>query len=218
MFDYGRGRQGLIPLWVGEGDLPTPRSSRAAKASIDRGETFYTPQPGIPALREAIAGYMTRVYGRRRRGASRPKTFRHHRRHACARHRDAPHVGPGDEALIPSPAWPNFAGAIARRAAAPFPVPLGRAGRWGLDPTPRGAVTPATKGVFLNSPANPTGFVATREELDATLRRPPAWPLDRRRRDLRPADLQWRPRALVPRHHGAGRQDSVRPDLPRTGR
>src|SRR5260370_24718130 len=63
VFDYGRGRQGLIPLWVGEGDLPTPMFiSEAAKASLDRGETFYTAQAGIPDLREAIAAYMTRVY------------------------------------------------------------------------------------------------------------------------------------------------------------
>src|SRR6478736_6944052 len=36
VFNYGRGRQGLIPLWVGEGDLPTPPFiSEAAKASLD---------------------------------------------------------------------------------------------------------------------------------------------------------------------------------------
>src|SRR3974390_3191078 len=65
VFDYGRGRQGLIPLWVGEGDLPPPPAVGAAlKASLERGETFYTYQAGIPPLREAIAAYMTRVYGR----------------------------------------------------------------------------------------------------------------------------------------------------------
>ena len=65
VFNYGRDRQGLIPLWVGEGDSPTPAfSGEAAKASIDRGETFYTHQRGIPELRAAIARYMTRVYGR----------------------------------------------------------------------------------------------------------------------------------------------------------
>ena len=64
MFNYGRGRQGLIPLWVGEGDRPTPPFiAEAAKASLDRGETFYADQRGIPDLREAIARYMTRVYG-----------------------------------------------------------------------------------------------------------------------------------------------------------
>ena len=39
VFDYGRNRQGLIPLWVGEGDLPTPAFvAEALKASLDRGE------------------------------------------------------------------------------------------------------------------------------------------------------------------------------------
>ena len=53
VFNYGRGRQGLIPLWVGEGDVPTPDFIvDAAKASLDRGETFYTHQRGIPELRE----------------------------------------------------------------------------------------------------------------------------------------------------------------------
>ena len=50
MFDYGRHVQGLIPLWVGEGDLPTPDFIvEAAKASLDRGETFYTYQAGVPS-------------------------------------------------------------------------------------------------------------------------------------------------------------------------
>ena len=76
VFNYGHGRQGLIPLWVGEGDLPTPPFiSEAAKASLDRGETFYTAQRGVPELRAAIAAYMTRVYGASRAAAlSRPRT------------------------------------------------------------------------------------------------------------------------------------------------
>src|SRR5262249_34436942 len=64
VFNYGPGRPGLIPLWVGEGDLPTPPFiCEAAKASLDRGETFYTWQRGVPELRAAIAAYMTQVYG-----------------------------------------------------------------------------------------------------------------------------------------------------------
>ena len=172
-FDYGRGRQGLIPLWVGEGDLPPPAcASEAAKASIDRGETFYTAQCGIPAFREAVAGYMTRVYGGAPGGgAFQPESFfatigGMHAIEIAVRLT----LGPGDEALIPSPAWPNFVGAIETLGARAVPVPLGREGRWSLDPEKlAAAVTPATRVVFLNSPANPTGFVATREELAATL-------------------------------------------------
>ena len=147
VFDYGRGRQGLIPLWVGEGDLPTPAFiSEAAKSSLDRGETFYTAQAGIPDLREAIAAYMTRVYGAAPGGAAfSPKNF-----FATIGGMHAIEIatrliaGPGDEALIPSPAWPNFVGAIETSGARAVPVPLDRKGRWSLDPERlAAAVTPA---------------------------------------------------------------------------
>src|SRR5271165_1968149 len=173
VFDYGRGRQGLIPLWVGEGDLPPPaEASEALKASLDRGETFYTAQAGIPAFREAVAAYMTRVYGAAPGGGPfRPESFfatigGMHAIEIAVRLT----LGPGDEALIPSPAWPNFVGAIETSGARAVPVPLGRERRWSLDPERlAAAVTPATKVIFLNSPGNPTGFIATREEIAATL-------------------------------------------------
>ena len=173
VFNYGRGRLGLIPLWVGEGGLPTPAFiCAAAKASLDRGETFYTDQRGIPELREAIASYMTRVYGTAPGGlAFSPESFfvtigGMHAIEIATRLI----AGSGDEALIPSPAWPNFVGAVETTGARAVPVPLDRKGRWSLDPERLGAaVTPATRAIFFNSPANPTGFVATREEIAATL-------------------------------------------------
>src|SRR5205814_3934919 len=62
---YGRGRTGLIPLWAGEGDLPTPPFIiEAATRSLAAGETFYTYQRGIPELREALARYHSMLYGR----------------------------------------------------------------------------------------------------------------------------------------------------------
>ena len=79
-------------------------------------------------------------------------------------------VGPGEEALVPSPAWPNFAGALAANGARAVFVPLDRGEAWRLDPERlAAAVTPATRAIFFNSPANPTGFVATRAELIAVL-------------------------------------------------
>ncbi|HTR14580.1 MAG TPA: pyridoxal phosphate-dependent aminotransferase [Roseiarcus sp.] len=173
VFNFGRGRPGLIPLWVGEGDLPTPAFIvEAAKASLDAGETFYTAQRGVPELRDAIAAYMTRVYGAAPGGgAFSPENFfvtvgGMHAIEIATRLI----VGPGDEALIPSPAWPNFVGAVETAGARPVSVPLDRQGRWSLDPEKLvAAVTPATRVIFLNSPANPTGFVATQEEIAATL-------------------------------------------------
>ena len=173
VFNYGRGRQGLIPLWVGEGDLPTPPFiAEAAKVSLDRGETFYTHQRGIPELRDSIARYMTRVYGAAPGGGDfSPESFfvtigGMHALQIAARLT----VGPGEEALIPSPAWPNFAGAVALAGARAAFAPLVRGDRWRLDLDRLArAVTPAARAIFVNSPANPTGFVATREELEGVL-------------------------------------------------
>ena len=173
VFNYGRGRQGLIPLWVGEGDLPTASFiAEAAKASLDRGETFYTHQRGVPELRAAIARYMTRVHGAAPGGGDfSPESFfvtigGMHALEIAARLT----VGPGEEAVIPSPAWPNFAGAVALAGARAAFAPLVRGDRWRLDlDRLASAVTPATRAIFVNSPANPTGFVATREELEGVL-------------------------------------------------
>src|ERR1700689_5631827 len=75
-------------------------------------------------------------------------------------------VGPGDEALIPTPAWPNFVGALEISGARAVPVPLDKGTRWSLDPAKlEAAVTPASRLIFFNTPANPTGFVATRGEI-----------------------------------------------------
>jgi len=174
VFNYGRGRQGLIPLFVGEGDRPTPAFIvDAAKASLDRGETFYTDQRGVSDLREAIARYMTRNYAAQSSGGPfAPDRFfvtvgGMHALEIAAKLT----VAVGEEALIPSPAWPNFAGAVRLAGARPVFVPLERGEtRWRLDPERlAAAVTPATRVIFVNSPANPTGFVATLEELAATL-------------------------------------------------
>src|SRR5574337_488857 len=182
VFNYGRGRQGLIPLWVGEGDLSSPGViSGAAKPSLAAGETFYTAQRGIPELRAAIAAYMTRVYGAAPGGADySPENFfvtvgGMHAIEIATRLV----AGPGDEVLIPSPAWPNFvdAGDLSQFA--------GQSDRLRRDP---------------------------RRDRRNPRHRAPLWPLDRRRRDLRPHHLRWAPRALVPRRDGAGRQDHVRAD------
>src|SRR5438270_14060622 len=65
VFHYGGKRDGIIPLWVGEGDLATPAFiHEAATRSFAAGETFYTNQRGLPELREAIAQYLVSVYAR----------------------------------------------------------------------------------------------------------------------------------------------------------
>src|SRR5882672_1375524 len=61
----GMGDPAVIPLWYGEGDLPTPDFiGRAATAAIEAGHTFYTYKAGLPELRETIAEYQTGLYAR----------------------------------------------------------------------------------------------------------------------------------------------------------
>ena len=65
LVNRGRLRDNLLPLWVGEGDLPTPDFiTRPAMAALSAGETFYTWQRGIPELRDALARYHLRHFGR----------------------------------------------------------------------------------------------------------------------------------------------------------
>jgi aspartate/methionine/tyrosine aminotransferase len=169
IMNYGRERPGLIPLWVGEGDLPTPPFiCEAATRGLAAGETFYTWQRGLPDLREALARYQERLYGR----FVDPERFYvtmggMHALQIAVRMVS----GPGDEVIVPTPAWPNFVGALTVAGATPVAVPLeARQGGFHLDlDRLAAAIGPRTRALVVNSPANPTGWTATREELAAIL-------------------------------------------------
>ena len=176
IFNYGRGRQGLIPLWVGEGDLPTPDFiCDAAARSFSQGETFYTGQRGLPELRAAIAGYMTRSYGTPFADAELP--FTPERFFVTVGGMQALQIAfglvtePGDDILVPTPAWPNFRGAVSAAGAHAVDVPMvfsgdGPNGRWTLDMARlASAVTRRTRAIVINSPSNPTGWTATLQDL-----------------------------------------------------
>jgi aspartate/methionine/tyrosine aminotransferase len=166
---YGRARPGTLSLWVGEGDTPTPEFIRdAATRSLAAGETFYTWQRGIPEMRDAIARYMTRTYKR----PIGPERFFVTCGGMQAIQIAARMVaGTGDEVLIPSPAWPNFAAATGLMGSVPRLVPMTFGNRgWQLDMEALdAAVGPRTKVLFVNSPSNPTGWTATREDLETLL-------------------------------------------------
>jgi aspartate/methionine/tyrosine aminotransferase len=167
--NYGRDREGMIPLWAGEGDLPTPAFiSEAATRSLAAGETFYTWQRGIPPLREALARYHTTLYGR----PFSPEEF-----YVTGSGMQAIQIvlamvaGAGDEVVIPTPTWPNAAAATGIMGARAVEVPMtfGNDG-WSLDfDRLAAAVTPKTRALFLVSPSNPTGWTATRDDLLALL-------------------------------------------------
>ena len=167
VFNYGRNRPGVIPLWIGEGDLPTPQFiCDAAYASLQVGETFYTYQRGIPELRAALAGYHGRLYGKAFDAENFFVTGSGMQSIQLAAQAVA---GPGDEVVIPSPAWPNYPAALRINAVKPVEVPMTFGdGRWYLDLDRLfDSCTDRTRAIFLNSPSNPLGTILSEAELMA---------------------------------------------------
>lgn len=170
---HGFGRSGIIPLWVGEGDQPTPAFiCEAAAESMARGETFYMPQPGIPELRDALAVYHDRLYGGIWGGPFPARRFfvtgSGMQAIQIAIHLVA---GAGNEVIVPTPAWPNFPAAVGVAGATACQVPLrfDPVG-WRLDLDDiEAAIGPRTKALFINSPSNPTGWAASDADLSAIL-------------------------------------------------
>ena len=164
---YGFTVPGVIPLWSGEGNKPTPEAfARPAADALLNGETFYTWQRGIPELREALVRYHARSFGR---------SFSHENFFVTSGGMQAIQTivqmiaGEGDEIIIPTPAWPNYGGTLRILGSRPVEVPMDfRNGRWTLDLDRLfDAVTPRTKAIAVNSPSNPTGWTASRDELIA---------------------------------------------------
>jgi aspartate/methionine/tyrosine aminotransferase len=164
----GIGRDDVLAFWFGESDEVTPEPIRQAAAeSLQRGETFYSHNLGLPELREAIARYGSALHG------------------PLAAERIAVTssgvtglmlamqmlVGAGDEVVAVVPVWPNLTaqplilgGTVKRVSLRP------QAGAWQLDLDELIAtVTPRTKVLLVNAPNNPTGWALSRAEQQALL-------------------------------------------------
>ncbi|GAC1327921.1 MAG: hypothetical protein NVSMB26_02500 [Beijerinckiaceae bacterium] len=116
VFHYGRERKDVIPLWIGEGDLPKPAFiHETATRSFAAGETFYANQRGLSELRHAIARYMARVYAL----ADAQRLYDEDRFSIAIGGMHALQIalrmvaGNGNEALVITPACPNFKRTIA---------------------------------------------------------------------------------------------------------
>jgi aspartate/methionine/tyrosine aminotransferase len=157
--------QGVLRLYFGESNLPTPDFiKRAAADALADGYTFYTENAGLPSLRRAIA----RQYGELQNVDLDPGT----EIVITASGVQALNVGiravldPGDEALVLTPAWPNGSSnvAMANAVVRQIPHPL-RGDRYGIDfDALEAAITPRTRLLLYTSPSNPLGWVATDEE------------------------------------------------------
>ncbi len=171
VFEMGFGREKLIPLWVGEGDLPTPAFiCDAATAAMRAGKTFYTQKCGIPELRQTIADYTNGLYGTDV-AAERTVVTSSGMNGIMLVLQGI--LSPGDNVVVVSPVWPNIVSAIRIVGGVDKPVCL--------DPLPDGgfaldlerlaaAIDGRTRAIFIASPGNPTGWVmaadAQRQVLD----------------------------------------------------
>ena len=165
----GMGRADVLAFWFGESDEVTPVSVRdAAVTSIEAGETFYAHNLGLPALREALAGYASSLHGRV--GPERIAVTSSGVNALMLAQQAL--VDAGDEVVVVVPVWPNLTAQPAILGARVRRVSLhpDAGGAWRLDLDELlAAITPATRVLVLNAPNNPTGWTMTRAEQQAVL-------------------------------------------------
>lgn len=160
----GMGRDDVLPFWFGESDEVTPDAIRqAAIAALQAGETFYSHNLGLPALREAVAAYTSALHGPV--GAERIGITSGGVNALIVAMQTL--IDAGDEVVAVTPVWPNLTAQPLILGARLRCVPLrpNAQGAWQLDlPALLAAVTPQTKLLIVNSPNNPTGWTLTRAE------------------------------------------------------
>jgi aspartate aminotransferase len=162
-------RQGVdvVSFTVGEPDFDTPAHVKEAAAKALRdGRTKYTPGPGIPELRDAVAEMERRDNGIPCKAADVLVTPA---KHAVLLSILAT-CDEGDEVLIPDPGWVSYGPMVEWAHARPVPVRLST--EQGFRMTPEAvaaAVTKRTRAIVLNSPSNPTGGVNTPEDVKGIL-------------------------------------------------
>jgi aspartate/methionine/tyrosine aminotransferase len=155
----------IINLGIGQPDFPTPEHIvEAGRKALADGHHGYTPANGIPVLRTAVAADL----------------FRRHRVEVSP---DLVLVVPGGkvtmffailmfgepgvEILCPNPGFPIYESVIRFSGATPVPIPLHEAAGFSFSAEEvLGKITPRTRLMIINSPANPTGGVVPRDELD----------------------------------------------------
>lgn len=156
----------IIHLEVGEPDFDTPSCIKEAlKMAIKTGKTHYTHSLGIFELREAIARYYQQKYGVTispdniiiTAGTS-PAMFLIF----------SSLLEPGDEVILPNPhyaCYPNF---IRFLGGSPIFIPVKEENNFIYDVEQvKKAISPRTKGIIVNSPANPTGMLTPSEIMQA---------------------------------------------------
>ena len=165
----------IIHLEIGEPDFDTPKNIReAAKKALDDGYTHYGPSAGLPEARKAVAEYVSKTRGIPVKSeeailvpGGKPIIF----------FTILALIDAGDEVIYPNPCFPIYESMINYVGGKAVPLPIREENGFDFDPAEfERLLTPKTKLVILNSPANPTGGVmadATMERVAAALRKFP---------------------------------------------
>jgi aspartate/methionine/tyrosine aminotransferase len=156
----------IIHMEIGEPDFPTPEPVvRAGIRALEKGEVYYTPAPGLPRLREAIAAFYGSRYGVEvpasrvvvTTGSSAALML------ACAAL-----IDPGDEVLLADPGYPANRHFVRVVEGVPRAVPVTAADDYQLAPAHlERAWSARTAAAIVASPSNPTGTLVSTERLSA---------------------------------------------------
>ncbi len=159
-----QGRE-IVSLAVGEPDFQTPEHvCEALKKAVDEGFTRYTPVPGIPELRKAVAGYYERFYGVK---AEADNTIISNGGKHSLYNLFMALIDPGDEVLIPAPYWVSYPPMVELAEGKAVIVPTtAESGFLASVEDLEAACTPKTKVLVLNTPSNPTGGHYPQAHLD----------------------------------------------------
>lgn len=166
-FDLAATVPGVVSLGIGEPDFATPAAfCNAGYATMMAGKTGYSPNPGLLELRRAISDYLVKLIGVEYDPAKQIIVTVGGSEAIDATCRAL--IEPGDEVLIPEPAFVSYAPCVELAGGKAVPIALKMSDGFKLTPQElEEAITPRTKAVVLNFPSNPTGVVMTQEELDA---------------------------------------------------
>ena len=155
----------VINLSVGEPDFNTPdHIKEAAKKAIDDNWSRYSPVPGYPALRQAIARKLERENHLHYQPAE-ILVSNGAKQSVC--NTVMALVNPGDEVIIPAPYWVSYPQMVKLAEGTPVYVEAKIEADFKITPAQlEAAITPKTKMLILCSPSNPTGSVYSAKELE----------------------------------------------------
>ncbi|NEU26173.1 aminotransferase A [Paenibacillus polymyxa] len=157
---------GTLSLTIGQPDFPTPAHiMEAAHRAIDEGRTTYTPNPGLPELREAAAAFVARKYGLNYRGLDEVIVTNGASEALDITLRTI--LSPGDEVILPVPIYPGYEPLIRLSGGIPVLADTRNSGFKLTAEVMEPYLTERTKAVILGYPSNPTGRVMSRKELEA---------------------------------------------------